>query len=292
MKKLIFLITLSTGFALMLGTAAVAQTASAPVPLASSPQPSPKPAAEPGLLHLPPATDPGSQKAGQLLEQMVGALGGEAYLNLQNMEQNGRGYAFYHGEPTGAGTLFWRFWQSPDKERTELTKQRDVVTLITGAQGYEITYRGTTALEKDKLEDYLRRRSHSLRWVLRQWLGPGTIVLYEGQGVAERKQAEKVSLLNAQDDGVTIAIDSHTHLPLRVSFVWQDPKTRDRTEEAVGYDNYRPIHGIMTPFSVTGYRNGEPSSQQFITETKYNLNLPDSLFQATVTLPTGKSRKR
>jgi hypothetical protein len=243
-------------------------------------------------LHLPPTTDPGTQKAGQLLEQMVGALGGEPYLTLQNMEQSGRTYAFYHGEPTGAGALFWRFWKWPDKDRIELTKQRDVVTLFVGSQGYDITYRGTAALEDDQLQDYLRRRSHSLPWVLRQWLGPGTIVLYEGQGVAERKQAEKVSVLNAQDDSVTIAIDSQTHLPLRVSFVWRDPKTRDRTEEAEGYANYRPVQGIMTPFSITRYRNGEPSNQRFITETKYNLSLADSLFQATVTPETGKTRKK
>jgi hypothetical protein len=291
MNKLICAILL-TGLAFSVTSAAQAQASSPPVQPASSPQASASAAAGAGLLHLPPTSDPGTQKAGQLLEQMVAALGGEAYLTLQNLEQNGRTYAFYHGEPSGAGALFRRFWKWPDKDRVELTKQHDVVTLFVGDQGYDITYRGTSALEETQLQDYLRRRNHSLPWVLRQWLRPGTILLYEGQTVAERKQAEKVTVLNAQDDSATIAIDSHTHLPLRVSFVWRDPKTRDRTEEAEGYDNYRPIQGIMTPFAVIRYRNGEPSNQRFITETKYNLDLPESLFQVNKPLVTGQKGRK
>ena len=32
----------------------------------------------------------------------------------------------------------------PDKERSELTKKRDVVYIENGDQGYEVTYKGTT----------------------------------------------------------------------------------------------------------------------------------------------------
>ncbi len=246
-----------------------------------------------GLLHLPPTSDPGVRKAEDSLEQMVAALGGESYLTLQNVEQTGRTYGFYHGEPSGTGALFWRFWQWPDKERTELTKQRDWVILFLGDQGFESTFKGTSTVENELLQDYLRRRNHSLPWVLRRSLKqPGVALLYEGSGVAERKQGDKVSIIDAQNDTVTIIIDSNTHLPLRVSFVWRDPKSRDRIEEAEGYDNYRSIQGIMTPFSVTRYRNGEFINQRFITETKYNQSLPDSLFQATLTPTQNKGKKK
>jgi hypothetical protein len=39
----------------------------------------------------------------------------------------------------------------------------------------------------------------------------------------------------------------------------------------------------MTPHSFTRYFNGEMSQQRFITKAKYNLNLPDTLFEASVT---------
>src|SRR5512135_1087670 len=138
-----------------------------------------------------PQEDPGTKKARALIQQAIEALGGQAYLNVQDMEQEGRAYRFYHGEAEGAGTLFWRFWKWPDKDRVEVTKQRDIVYINNGDQGYEITYKGTAREEASQPEEYNRRRPYSLEIVLRQWLNqPGTILLYEGPAVAERKPTE------------------------------------------------------------------------------------------------------
>src|SRR5579871_5290876 len=73
--------------------------------------------------------DVNARKARQILDQMIQALGGQAYLSIQDMSQEGRGYSFYQGKPNSLGTLFWLFWKFPDKQRVELTKQRDVVTI-------------------------------------------------------------------------------------------------------------------------------------------------------------------
>jgi hypothetical protein len=254
----------------------------------------PSPAAGPtpvgsGLLHLPPSNEAGAQKAGQLLEQMVAALGGAAYWNMHDMEQDGRTYSFYHGSPTGAGALFWRFWQPPDKERIELTKQRDWWVIYRGDEGFETTFKGTVPVEREQLEDYLRRRDHSLAWVLHKWFEePGVALFYDGSGIAERKQSERVTVMNSRNDSTTIWIDSDTHLPLRTGFTWRDPKTRYRTEEWEGYDNYRPIQGIMTPFSITRYKDGEPSNQRFINGVKYNQNLPGSMFETKASVVPDK----
>jgi len=281
MKKFAF--TFSA--ALLLLSAAAAQTASGPAP--APPAPVANAVAQNsafGLLKLPLSSEPSTQKAQQLLEQMVQALGGEAYLNMQDMEQTGRTYSFYHGESTGTGVLYRRLWKWPGKERMELTKQRDWYIIYNGENGYDVTFRGTAALEDAALADYLRRREHSLAVVLRIWLhSPGVVTLFVGEALAERRQTEQVSLLTAQNDSVSIYIDSDSHLPRRVSFIWRDDKTRDRTEEAEGYDNYRPVQGVLTPLSITRYRDGDIVNQRFITDTKYNQNLPDSLFAAAVT---------
>jgi hypothetical protein len=156
------------------------------------------PAQSGGLLPLPAATDPGAQKAGQLLEQMVQTLGGRTWLNVQDTEEIGRTFSFYHGESQGAGALYRRIWQWPDKERIEIAAQQHGwgfigglpippehakwIVIYTGDKAYEITDRGNTAVETSVLEDYLRRRQHSLRQVLRTWFKePGTALLYEGQ---------------------------------------------------------------------------------------------------------------
>src|SRR5580692_2579558 len=71
-----------------------------------------------------PSADENSTKAKALLNQAIQALGGDAYLNMQDMTQQGRTYSFHRGEATSAGLLFWRFVKFPEKERVELTKQR------------------------------------------------------------------------------------------------------------------------------------------------------------------------
>src|ERR1035441_8451495 len=93
--------------------------------------------------HFASTKDPSVQKALQILNDMIKALGGDAYLNVRDTKTEGRAYAFYHGQPSGQGLVFWRFWEWPDKERVELTKQRDVIELNVGDKGYEITYKGS-----------------------------------------------------------------------------------------------------------------------------------------------------
>jgi hypothetical protein len=262
------------GLFLLLATAAAQQHS----PARTESQP-PTPA---GIIA--PQKDPNAQKAADLLRQCIAALGGQSYLTLQDMSQEGRTYSFYHGESKGGGAPFWRFWRWPDKERVEFTKQRDIVVVHNGEQGYEITFKGTAAEEPQPLADFLRRRRYSLENVLRKWLpAPGTALFYDGPALAERRHAEAVSIINADNEQVTLYLDSTTHLPIQKTFSWRDPKDRERVEELEIFDNYRNVDGVMTPHSYTRKRNGEMLNQRFITAVRHNQGLPDSLFEATVT---------
>lgn len=222
------------------------------------------------------------RKAKALLDQMIQALGGDAYLTIQDISQEGRNYSFHLGIPNSVGVLFWRFYKFPDKDRLELTKKRDVIYVQNGNQGYEITYKGTRAQEAKDLDDYLRRRDYALDWVLRHWLHePGIALFYEGPTVAEQKPAEQVTIMNARNQGVTLFIDVNTHLPVKKTFSWRDPTDKQRNVEDEVYDNYRPVQGIMTPFSITRFYNGDMSNQRFLTSVSYNQGLSDSMFGAS-----------
>jgi hypothetical protein len=285
-------------FGVLSGMAQSAPPASPVAPATTAPAASPKTT----LLPLPPPGDPGARKAGELLTQMVQAMGGEAYLQIKDMVQEGRTYGFSRGEPQGAGAPFVRVWHWPDQERTQFTYERESISIISivpsipvtskghsaiifnGDKGYEITYRGTEAIEPEVLQDYLRRRAHSLQWVLRKWFAePGISLFYEGEVLAERKHSEQISISNGENEMVTIAIDTSTHLPVRVSFIWRDPKTHDRIEESEAYDNYRLVQGIMTPLSIIRYRDGNATNQKFLTSVKFNQGTPESMFEAKIT---------
>lgn len=228
-----------------------------------------------------PVEQENARKAKALLDQAIQALGGQAYLNIQDISQEGRTYSFHLGVPNSLGVQFWRFYKFPDKDRMELTKKRDVILVENGSKGFEITYKGVRAQEAKDLGDYLRRREYSLDWVLRHWIHePGVALFYEGPTVAEQKNAEQVTIMNARNQAVTLFIDTDTHLPVKKTFSWRDPTDKQRNVEDEVYDNYRPEQGIMTPFSVTRFYNGDMSNQRFLTAVSYNQGLSDSLFEA------------
>jgi hypothetical protein len=226
-----------------------------------------------------PVDQENGRKARTLLDQAIQALGGQAYLNVQDVSQEGRAYSFHRGVPNSLGTLFWRFRKFPDKDRLELTKKRDVVQLYVGDKGYEITYRGARNFDQKDLDAYLRRRHFALDMVLREWLKePGTALFYEGQTVAAQKQADQVTIMNAKNEAVTLYLDFRSHLPVKKSFSWRDPTDKERNVEEEIFDNYRPVQNVMTPFDTTRFYNGDMSAQSFLTSVSYNQGLGDSLF--------------
>jgi len=220
-----------------------------------------------------------SDKAKTIIEQGIQALGGDAYLNIRDREQQGRTYGFHHGNPTGGGGQFWSFWEFPDKERVELTKERDIAVVYVGDKGWEITYKGPHPVEQKDLDDYLRRRHFALDRILRTWVNdPGVVMLFEGNAVAAQHPALQVTLVNAKNESVRLYFDVDSHLPIKKSFEWRDPVDKQKNLEEEVYENYRPVSGIMAPFNITRYFNGDMSNQRFLNSVTINQGLDQAMF--------------
>lgn len=225
------------------------------------------------------AAQDNASKARELIGQAIKALGGETYLTIRDRESQGRTYGFHAGRPSGSGGLFWSFSEFPDKERVELTKERDVAEVFVGDTGYEITYKGPHPVEKKDLEDYLRRRHFSLDNVLRKWVNdPSVLILYDGNAIAAQHPALQVTLTNAQNESVSLFVDIDTHLPIKKSFEWRDPTDRQKNLEEEIYDNYKAVSGIMAPYSVTRFFNGDMSNQRFLNSVTINQGLDPAMF--------------
>jgi hypothetical protein len=237
------------------------------------------------------------RKAKNAIDQAIKALGGETYLTIRDREQQGRGYSFHHGRPNGGGGVFWSFTEFPDKERVELTKERDIAELYVGTKGWEITYKGPHPLEQKDLDDYLRRRRFSLDTVLRTWVNdPGVVVLFEGAAIAAQHPAEQITLINSQNESVTLYFDTDTHLPVKKSFSWRDPVDRQKNLEEEVYENYRAVSGIMAPYNLTRYFNGDMASQRFLNSVTINQGLDEAMFDPhsgyNPNKPPGKQAKK
>ncbi|MGA9642032.1 MAG: hypothetical protein WBQ72_11590, partial [Terriglobales bacterium] len=195
-------------FPLLLSGLAYAQVGTEPPPRAALP-PAPK---TPVNLN----DSESAHKARALLDQTIQALGGQPYLTFESRSETGRYYPLYHGRTNSTGLPYNYFLKYPDKDRFEVIALKDIhvlpgsidiggvksshkvdLALIhNGNQGYEISYKGTAAQDKLDLENFLRRRAHSVEWVFRKWLTDPTVALfYDGLDVVDSKPTEGVTLL-------------------------------------------------------------------------------------------------
>jgi len=229
-----------------------------------------------------------------LLDQMVAALGGEMWLNRRTALLHGNTAAFFRGAPTLSTVPFWDYKQyptitQPELERIEFTKKRDVVQIWTPTNGYEITYKGNKPLPAEQVADYLRRQSHSIDAIIRVWLKqPGIVVLYEGATQVERRPADKVTLLAANNDAVTLELDAVTHLPLRRTYQTRNEQFKDIDEDQEQYDDYHSIQGIMTSLTVSRYHNGDLANQRFYQSVEYNIAITPEMFDTAQPLKPKK----
>jgi hypothetical protein len=254
-----------------------------------------------------------ARKARAVLDQTIQSLGGKAYLTYENRSETGRYYPLYHGRTNSTGIPYNYYVEYPDKDRFEVlklkdihvipgqidiggvkSKKADIVLIHNGDKGYETTYKGTASQDKLDLENYLRRRQHSLEYVFRKWIrDPNVALFYDGPAVVDGKETDRITLLNSQNDSVNVYLDQNTHYPVKISYSWRDPKDKQKNVEDEVYDSYKLVQGIWTPHSITRYFNGETSQQRFVNTASYNLKLPDSMFEAAVSYdPEAPPKKR
>jgi hypothetical protein len=155
---------------------------------------------------------------------------------------------------------------------------RDVMEVWTGAGGWEITYKGTTALGAKEVEGFERGREHSVEAVV-GWLGEqGTEVRFVGERLVESERVDEVEVVQASGEGVTVLLNAGTHLPVSVSWRWRDGEFGDWDTEAEEFADWHGVSGVMTPYVVTMRRNGDVTEERFVTSVRYNLTLGDDVF--------------
>jgi hypothetical protein len=243
------------------------------------------------------------QRGRALIDQMIAALGGDAWLHRNTMQSDGRTSTFFHGQPNPYTTDYHelrRFAASglPDVDRIGFLTDRgmilpgkvvDVVQIWTDGHGLEVTYKGKADLPKDQIEDFYRRRTHSIEDVVAHWINaPGVMILAEGSDMVERRLADKVTVLTANNDAVTLELDAATHLPVRRTFQWRNPQFNDFDEEQETYDDYHTIQGLPTALTITRYHNGDITNQRFLSKVSYNVPADPALFDLNILLKKTK----
>lgn len=220
-------------------------------------------------------------KAQSLLQGMIEALGGSAYLNAKDSTCRGRLGTFGHSGALSSYETFVDFVKFPDKDRQEMSKKRNIIYVTNGNQGWVLDRGGVSEEPPGEISDNQSQLQLDLDYILRYRLHePGMIFRYLGPDVVDLKEADWVEIDDPQGHEIRIAIAKLTHLPIRKEVAMRDPVTHVRTEEVDYYSNFHKVDGVMLYFGQTRIRNGMKVFQVFYDADGCQLNtgLQDSFF--------------
>jgi len=244
------------------------------------------------------------QKGKRVVDEAVAALGGQAFLNMQNRVETGRIYSSYNDKVNGMATeaLYTNYLPRPDppmpgflgvrvrdargrKPEDVIGKKQDDVILYGDGTGYEVTFRGARPLSDAVIQQFKTATLHNIFYILRQRLGePGMVFDSRGADFFENRPVEIVEIADASNDTVTVFFDRLTKLPLRQLYYRKDPIDNSKIEDVAIFSKYRDVGGgVMWPFAIRRERNGEKIFEMYTERVEINLDLKDSMF----TLPQG-----
>lgn len=209
----------------------------------------------------------------RVLEQMKQALGDQSRMQRQDYRMEGRSASFFKNNPTNS-TEFVLYHHplagSTFEDRIELTKKRDIVQIWTPAEGYELTFKGRTNFPKDDRDAYFRRQKYNLDALVSTWANdPNALIVYGGRNLVSRRQADTVTIINAQNESVTIDVEVETHLPIRRTFKVRNPRYKDFDEDSEEYSDWHAESGTPVPYATTRFFNGDMASQRFVTKIQF-----------------------
>jgi hypothetical protein len=256
-----------------------------------------KPApAQPGQELLP---EQSAAKAKTVLQQVITALGGQAFLDVHDTDCDGRVAQFGHNNELMGYTPFRDMWLLPDKNRTEyISKGQNtlaafllgvddlsishggvLITVFNGDQGWILDKSGVSDQPEDATKTFDEQVKTGMNNMLRSRMNEaGVEAHYAGTDLLQLKEVEWIEFSDREHHELRLAVDKNSHLPLQWVVAKRDPETRERTEVVTSYTQYMPIDGVRTPLSVSRAQNGRTVSQIFMTGCKYNSSFSPQLF--------------
>src|SRR5689334_4176397 len=237
-------------------------------------------------------------KGRKVVDDAIAALGGQKFLSMQDRIEKGRAYSFFHDELSGLSVakIYTRYITVPPErtgidlgvqERQAFGKNEDYFVLFRQEGAWEVTFRGAKDLEKDRIQRYRDTTLNNFFYILRQRLHePGLIFESRGSDVIENLPVDVVDITDSQNRVVRVYFHQTTKLPIRQSWVWRDPVTKERDEEVTRFSRYRETNGIQWPQQMLRERNREKTYEIFSESVSVNQGLADALF----TMPNADTR--
>lgn len=231
------------------------------------------------------------ERGEQLVQEALAALGGDAFLQIDNITARGRAYSFYNSQIRGLArvTMTDRFEEMqpnadsdwlPVSRREVYTDKGDYYSVFRNGRGWEITYRGARPLREDVIERYRVAVRRDFFYFLRYRLDePGLYYYHPGVEIIDNEPTDAVEITDAEGQLVTLYFRQSDGLPHQQIYLRRDPKTRIPYEEKTIWSKYRDVGGATLPWNIRRERDGERIFEQYASEVVVNQPIDDSLFR-------------
>ena len=263
---------LPTAFCLLL-------TADCLLPAYCAPQDPPaqasQPSAQPAPSSRPAIIDP---KAQELLDKVIQALGGPAFLRFKTLTTHGRAFSISNEEMTGLAP-YESFVEYPDKRRFSYGKKKPVVLVNNGDNAWELDRYGVILQPPEQVRRWKITNRYSLENLLRLCIRePGILIQMGGVDFVDNLPARVVEIIDASQVPIKLYVNRVSLRPVRVTYQVLNPQSQEQDEYADDYSDYQVIQGIATPMHIGRFVNDERVAEIFRSSARYDENYPPSYF--------------
>jgi hypothetical protein len=221
-------------------------------------------------------------RSSPVLDQMIQALGGQAFLDVKEIHINGRFFSFTRGELSGSD-IFVDYIKFPDMERTEFGFNKNKsVTINRGTEGWKIEPKEKEAepipikAGEEFLAGFKTSFDYVLRFVVKQ---PQTTIQNLPSEIIDFKRIDVVELRDAAKNRIRFFIDRETKLPVKMQVRRSDQPNLNEEQ----YGNWHKFQGVMTPLFLGRYKDGLKVMEIRAETAAYNSGLSDNLFSPPAT---------
>jgi hypothetical protein len=249
------------------------------------------------------AAETAQERGKRVVDEALKALGGDAYLHMQDRVETGRAYSFYRGQLSGLSIahLYTQYLKPAQpsasgkllvRERDTFGKQEEDIFIFHEGEGWEVTFRGAKPVDEERIARFKDSMLRNVLYILRARLNePGLSFYSQGRDFWENRPVEVVEITDADNLMVTVYFDSATKLPVRQVYKRRNKEYNDFDTEVTLFAKYRDVGGgVQWPFDVRRDRNGEKFFEMYSDSVEINKDLKDSLFELPANVKTRKGK--
>lgn len=263
--------------------------------------------AAPFAAHIGFSADTAEQRGRKVVDEAIAALGGDAFIHVQDRTESGRAYSFYNSQLSGASPVakIYTRYLAPtgapvpgkllveERQSFGVDERYGFVLFTATPEAWEVTFRGARPLPDDQLARYVDTTLHNFFYIVRERLKEPDVSFYSlGSDFIDSRPVNIVQVTCADNIPVTVYFDQLTKLPTRQMYKRRNEEYHDFDTEVTAFARYRDVGGgVQWPHDIRRDRNGYKVYEMFSDSVEINKNLRDELFHLPgnlKTLPKGK----